>query len=514
MRGDVFFPTTFSPTPPLPIIKSEHDSPPSSPSSTPPSTPPYSSSPSSTTSAFSSPVSAFSTPAPQYLSSSAPSHPSPFLSHSPPSSPCPTPPTTTVTAATLFFPPRSSTPYRRSHSLHRRDRVDQDEEEDGDVEDEDQDSEMASPRRRVVHNLHHRSLYRRHHRHRSVTRRSSSSEESSDKPSAPKSRVRDNPVHVDDHRRIGHVVDDDVEVEVEADDDAEIIDIELDEDEDDDDDVEDDAVEVVNDNDVVESSHHHHRMHDDADGVSGVAAIGAAAVGFEVATFLRRVTLKPRRTLSLSPTPARPGDMSMGRNLRAACCLDFTNKDDDDGLCRPADSDPENAKRKPQNDENGNLPDCPDKSVLADACNVSNNNNNRVGDPDHHTTNVTAAEGVGDDGRGSGNVRFARRGAVPLGASSSLPALSTLKRSSVKRPLEVTLPCQEIQYLDISYQKVQFSPIPRKKIAYHPVLHHTIHYCEVSYCGNTNNNNNSFFNFNAERPVKRKPLVRSHSFAV
>jgi hypothetical protein len=58
-----------------------------------------------------------------------------------------------------------------------------------------------------------------------------------------------------------------------------------------------------------------------------------------------------------------------------------------------------------RNDENGNLPDCPDKSVLADACNVSNNNNNRVNDPDHHTTNVTATEGVGDDGRGSGNVR-------------------------------------------------------------------------------------------------------------
>lgn len=52
--------------------------------------------------------------------------------------------------------------------------------------------------------------------------------------------------------------------------------------------------------------------------------------------------------------------------------------------------------------------------------------------------------------------------------------------------------------------QVQFSPIPRKKIAYHPVLHHTIHYCEVSYCPNTAQ----------ERPIKRKPLVRSHSFAV
>ncbi|KAF2367313.1 hypothetical protein FHG87_001931 [Trinorchestia longiramus] len=212
---------------------------------------------------------------------------------------------------------------------------------------------------------------------------------------------------------------------------------------------------------------------------------------------------------------ARPGDMSMGRNLRAACCLDFTNKDDDDGLCRPVDSDSENLKRKPQNDENGNLPDCPDKSVLADDHTAVNNSRSP---PDGHPTNATAAAGVGDDrGVGGGNVRFTRRGAVPLGASSSLPALSTLKRASVKRPLEVTLPCQEIQYLDISYQKVgtnmvQFSPIPRKKIAYHPVLHHTIHYCEVSYCSSSNNNNN--FNFNAERPVKRKPLVRSHSFAV
>ncbi|ROT70037.1 hypothetical protein C7M84_011715 [Penaeus vannamei] len=83
---------------------------------------------------------------------------------------------------------------------------------------------------------------------------------------------------------------------------------------------------------------------------------------------------------------------------------------------------------------------------------------------------------------------------------------------SVKRPLDLVLPCQEIQYLDISYQKVgtvthilpqvQFSPIPRKKIAYHPVLHNSIHYCDVPYCGT------------GERPVKRKPLQRSHSIAV
>ncbi|KAK7073345.1 hypothetical protein SK128_014294, partial [Halocaridina rubra] len=38
--------------------------------------------------------------------------------------------------------------------------------------------------------------------------------------------------------------------------------------------------------------------------------------------------------------------MSMGRNLRAARCLDFTDKDDDDGLYQPSDSDSEGAKKK------------------------------------------------------------------------------------------------------------------------------------------------------------------------
>ncbi|KAK7073346.1 hypothetical protein SK128_014295, partial [Halocaridina rubra] len=93
-------------------------------------------------------------------------------------------------------------------------------------------------------------------------------------------------------------------------------------------------------------------------------------------------------------------------------------------------------------------------------------------------------------------------------ATSGTATLGTRRASvSVKRPLDAVLPCQEIQYLDICYQKVgtlmvQFSPIPRKKIAYHPVLHSSIHYCDVPYCGT------------GERPIKRKPIQRSHSIAV
>ncbi|XP_068222904.1 uncharacterized protein [Palaemon carinicauda] len=94
----------------------------------------------------------------------------------------------------------------------------------------------------------------------------------------------------------------------------------------------------------------------------------------------------------------------------------------------------------------------------------------------------------------------------PIGSSLTTPGIRR-QSVSVKRPLDVVLPCQEIQYLDICYQKVgtltvQFSPIPRKKIAYHPVLHNSIHYCDVPYCGT------------GERPIKRKPLQRSHSIAV
>ncbi|XP_064081307.1 uncharacterized protein LOC135197946 isoform X3 [Macrobrachium nipponense] len=178
----------------------------------------------------------------------------------------------------------------------------------------------------------------------------------------------------------------------------------------------------------------------------------------------RRITLKPRRTLSLSPTPARTGDMSMGRNLRAARCLDFTDKDDDDGLYQPSDSESEGAKKK--------------------------------GD----AVETNPANGL------SLKERFLKsRG--PLGASLSSKGIHHRQSVSVKRPLDVVLPCQEIQYLDICYQKVgnlkvQFSPIPRKKISYHPVLHNSIHYCDVPYCGSD------------ERPIKRKPLQRSHSIAV
>lgn len=149
----------------------------------------------------------------------------------------------------------------------------------------------------------------------------------------------------------------------------------------------------------------------------------------------------------------------MGRNLRAARCLDFTDKDDDDGLYQPSDSESEGAKKK--------------------------------GD----AVETNPANGLSLKER-----LLKSRG--PLGASLSSKGIHHRQSVSVKRPLDVVLPCQEIQYLDICYQKVQFSPIPRKKIAYHPVLHNSIHYCDVPYCGTD------------ERPIKRKPLQRSHSIAV
>jgi len=49
--------------------------------------------------------------------------------------------------------------------------------------------------------------------------------------------------------------------------------------------------------------------------------------------------------------------------------------------------------------------------------------------------------------------------------------------------------------------QVQYSPIARKKIAFVPVLHLPIHYRDVTYV-------------DPERPNKRKPLTRSHSFAM
>lgn len=160
---------------------------------------------------------------------------------------------------------------------------------------------------------------------------------------------------------------------------------------------------------------------------------------------------------------ARTGDMSMGRNLRAARCLDFTDKDDDDGLYQPSDSESEPPAKKKGDDEE----------------------------------QAPASSGA------SVKARLIKRGRITA-AAGGVPQRASV---SVKRPLDLVLPCQEIQYLDISYQKVgtvtvQFSPIPRKKIAYHPVLHNSIHYCDVPYCGT------------GERPVKRKPLQRSHSIAV
>ncbi|XP_042207594.1 uncharacterized protein LOC121856261 isoform X3 [Homarus americanus] len=169
----------------------------------------------------------------------------------------------------------------------------------------------------------------------------------------------------------------------------------------------------------------------------------------------------------------RTGDMSMGRNLRAARCLDFTDKDDDDGLYQPSDSDTEATKKKGETvDEENN--------------NTTSGNNIKA---KHRRGTVSGIIGA-------------------LGGSTT-SAGGVLRRTSVsvKRPLDIVLPCQEIQYLDISYQKllipqVQYSPIPRKKIAYHHVPYNPIPYCEVPYCGT------------GERPIKRKPLQRSHSIAI
>ncbi|XP_071546888.1 uncharacterized protein [Panulirus ornatus] len=227
------------------------------------------------------------------------------------------------------------------------------------------------------------------------------------------------------------------------------------------------------------------------DGDHGAHAARAGAcrahegAGVDLGTLTgRRITLKPRRTLSLSPTPARTGDMSMGGNLRAARCLDFTDKDDDDGLYQPSDSDTEpvatKKKGEPEDEENNN----------------TNNNNTGVGGGvkarhKRHTVN-------GIIGTSLASALGSNPGSGP-GAGSALLRKTS---GSVKRPLDAVLPCQEIQYLDINYQKVQYSPIPRKKIAYHHVPYNSIPYCEVPYCGT------------GERPIKRKPLQRSHSIAV
>ena len=247
MKGDIFFPSTFSPTPPLPISKHQHDSPPSSPSSTPPSTPSYSSSPSSLSSSFSSPTSAFSSPVShQYLSSSVPNtHHSPFYCHSPPTSPCSTPP---PMAATLFFPPpaMSSTPFP-----DRRIEDDQDDQEDVEVEEvEVQDSPIP----------------RGCHRH--LRMHDSDSEDDDDREGKPDEDVVD-------HRTV--VDHDGEELEVEQD----VLVVE-------------EGVETQDDN--------HHDIHDTETSVVGA---GVAAIGLEAPMIFRRVTLKPRRTLSLSPTPGK-----------------------------------------------------------------------------------------------------------------------------------------------------------------------------------------------------------------
>ncbi|KAK8721121.1 hypothetical protein OTU49_012934 [Cherax quadricarinatus] len=176
---------------------------------------------------------------------------------------------------------------------------------------------------------------------------------------------------------------------------------------------------------------------------------------------------------------ARTGDMSMGRNLRAARCLDFTDKDDDDGLYQPSDSDTEAATKK-----------------KGETVTEENNNNNSA------TNNNTGSSGIKSRYR-RGTVSGIIGGTLASSLGTTNVTGGTRRTSvSVKRPLDIILPCQEIQYLDISYQKVQYSPIPRKKIAYHHVPYNSIPYCEVPYCGT------------GERPIKRKPLQRAHSIAV
>ncbi|XP_050711619.1 putative uncharacterized protein DDB_G0292292 isoform X2 [Eriocheir sinensis] len=191
---------------------------------------------------------------------------------------------------------------------------------------------------------------------------------------------------------------------------------------------------------------------------------------------------------------SRTGDNnSMGRNLRAARWLDFTDKDDDDGLYQPcSDSDSEATKKKGEGDDQEN----------------NNNNNNNSNNNNSSNNNNNKARTHKRTGSGGGLLTAAAAAAaaasVPGGSASSLPRRTSV---SVKRPLDIVLPCQEIQYLDICYQKVgtlmvQYSPIPRKKIAYQHVPYISIPYCEVPYWSG------------GERPIKRKPLQRSHSIAV
>ncbi|CAL4090651.1 unnamed protein product [Meganyctiphanes norvegica] len=178
---------------------------------------------------------------------------------------------------------------------------------------------------------------------------------------------------------------------------------------------------------------------------------------------------------------ARTGDMSMGRNLRAARCLDFTDKDDDDGLNR-ADSDceedPENYKKKGDEEDDDAASITSTEGELTPKTQVISRNGNRIIN------------------------------------SNTFPRRNNNFVSGQKRPLEgcVVAACQEIQYLDISYQKVstvtvQFSPIPRKKIAYHPVLHSHINYCDVTYIAPGEKDPTT-----TPTAVRRKPQ-RSQSFA-
>ncbi|XP_045120760.1 DEP domain-containing protein DDB_G0279099-like isoform X2 [Portunus trituberculatus] len=220
----------------------------------------------------------------------------------------------------------------------------------------------------------------------------------------------------------------------------------------------------------------------------------------------RRITLKPRRTLSLSPTPARTGDNnSMGRNLRAARWLDFTDKDDDDGLYQPcSDSDSEATKKKEEsNQENNN-----NNTTSNNNNSNSSTSNNKIRTHKRTGSGGGGVSGGGGGGSGSGGLLTAAAAAAGAAVGASLSSSVPRRTSvSVKRPLDIVLPCQEIQYLDICYQKVgtvmvQYSPIPRKKIAYQHVPYISIPYCEVPYWSSS------------ERPIKRKPLQRSHSIAV
>lgn len=335
MKGDVFFPTTFSPTPPLHIGKSQHESPPSSPSSTPPSTPPFSfsnysslsssgfssSSPSgvlsaSATTGYSSSGSYISSPTTtsQFINSSNQPHQASYssapyyLTHSPPSSPKPAPTTLactndedsdTVMAATEFFPistaesfpiatsesfpisteegfpispPESSfVTFHRSHNPQRLQVEEVEDQVDVEVEEVEVDD----------NHLHHPMDH----------------DDGGDNPAEEVLDNNNKTSCVNDVDRGQHkvvvVVHDVEEGASDVDEDVEVEEVE----------VEEDDVEVVED-DGASNANQHHLMHG-TETTGHVVHHHTDDADLGPPIFCRRVTLKPRRTLSLSPTPGK-----------------------------------------------------------------------------------------------------------------------------------------------------------------------------------------------------------------